>query len=67
MLNPKTSTVRRQVNKMGTIDPQEIVRDENTGLVIDGRERFLFVCSVQAAELTMRGQKTNPTIKELTD
>ena len=67
MLNPKTSTVRRQVNKMGKIDPQEIVRDENTSLVIDGRERFLFECSIQAAKLTMRGQKTKPSIKELTD
>ena len=45
VLNAKTFTVHRQVNKMGTIDPQEIVRDENTGLVIDGRERFLFECS----------------------
>jgi hypothetical protein len=67
MLNPKTSTVRRQVNKMGTIDPQEIVRDENTGLVIDGRERLLFECSIQAVKLTVRGQKGKPTIKELTD
>jgi len=67
VLNAKTSTVHRQVNKMGTIDPQEIVRDENTGLIIDGRESFLFKCSVQAAELTMRGQKTKPSIKELTD
>ena len=67
VLNPKASTVHRQVNKMGTIDPQEIVRDENTGLVIDGRERFLFECSVQVAKLTVRGQKTKPTIKEITD
>jgi|TARA_B110000093_G_C12589881_1_gene253560 hypothetical protein len=42
---------------MGTIDPQKIVRDENTSLVIDGRERFLFECIIQAAKLTMRGQK----------
>ena len=67
VLNPKTSTVHRQFNKMGTIDPQEIVRDENTGLVIDGRERFLFECSIQAVKLTVRGQNTKPTIKELTD
>jgi hypothetical protein len=67
MLNPKTSTVRRQVNKMGTIDAQEIVRDKNTGLVIDGRESFLFQCSVKAAKRTMKGQKTKPSIKELTD
>ena len=67
VLNAKTFTVHRQVNKMGTIDPQEIVRDENTGLIIDGRERFLFECSIQAAKLTMKGQKTKPSIKELTD
>ena len=39
------------------IDTQELVRDEFTGLVIDGRERFLLLKSNDAASALLRGRK----------
>ena len=37
-------TIRRTKNKLGVLDPAEIVRDPDTGLVIDGREQLMFRC-----------------------
>ena len=47
VLQPKEK-MRRTVGASGIIDDQEIVRDQDTGLVIDGRERLLLQCSNKA-------------------
>ena len=54
--------------KMEWIEPQEIIRDENTGLVIDGREKLLYQLSllvmtelVQAKEIKKKDLKKNYT------
>lgn len=56
----------RQVRD-GIIDPYGIVRDEN-GQVIDGREKFLFLKSVDATRILMSGRKETadlPSLEEI--
>lgn len=48
----------------GTIDPQEVIRNE-AGLVINGRERFLWRKSIEAMAELSKGKRT-PSIEELT-
>ena len=67
ILNPKTSTVRRQVNKMDTIDAQEIVRDNTSGLIVDGREQFLYECSTFAIRKALQSSKDKPSANEVAD
>ena len=38
-------TKARSRSKSGSLDPVEVVRDPNTGLVIDGREQLMFLLS----------------------
>ncbi|WPY95633.1 hypothetical protein T8T21_05805 [Limimaricola variabilis] len=54
----------------GTLDTQGIVRDPDTGLVIDGRERFMLLKSNDATCELLRGQKarkTAPGVREIAD
>jgi len=68
-----TAVVRKVssvVNKFGQLDGQEILRDEDTGLIVDGRERFLLTCSNRAMREMVKGSKTKkPVVNlgELTD
>jgi hypothetical protein len=50
----------------GVFDPQGIVRDAD-GKVIDGRERFLFLKSVEATKLLTKGAKPNAPIPDVED
>ena len=62
--------VKSTTNKFGQLDGQEILRDEATGLIIDGRERFLLTCSNQAMRQLVRGSKAKKPVvnlDELTD
>ena len=67
------SVVRKMssvVNKFGQLDGQEILRDEDTGLIIDGRERFLLTCSNQAMRQLVKGSRVKKPVvnlDELTD
>jgi hypothetical protein len=57
----------RHINGGGVLEPQEIVRND-VGLVIDGRERFLFLKSVDAAKEICTGRKLPkdaPSVDEL--
>lgn len=47
-------STRRIIGKQGVVDDQKVVRDPNTGLVVDGRERFMLFCSNQATEDVLR-------------
>ena len=49
--------VKSTVNQFDQLDGQEIVRDEISGLIIDGRERFLLTCSNQAMRELVKGSK----------
>ena len=68
-----TAVVRKMssvVNKFGQLDGQEILRDGDTGLIIDGRERFLLTCSNQAMRQLVKGSNAKETVvnlDELTD
>jgi hypothetical protein len=57
----------RNINNGGVLEPQEVVRNDD-GLVIDGRERFLFLKSVDAAKELCTGKtlpKDAPSVEEL--
>ncbi|MCL7410182.1 hypothetical protein MWN62_14170, partial [Marivivens donghaensis] len=43
------------ISSNGIVDPQGIIRDAKSGLVIDGRERFLLLKSNDAVKELMRG------------
>ena len=49
--------VKSIVNQFDQLDGQEIVRDETSGLIINGRERFLLTCSNQAMQQLVKGSK----------
>ena len=62
--------VTSKTNKFGQLDGQEVLRDEDTGLIIDGRERFLLTCSNQAMRQLVKGsdpKKLVVNLDELTD
>ena len=62
--------VKSTVNQFDQLDGQEIVRDEISGLIIDGRERFLLTCSNQAMRELVKGSKAKKpkvNLDELTD
>ncbi|WP_147298881.1 hypothetical protein [Rhodosalinus sediminis] len=47
--------------------PQAVVRDKQTGRVIDGRERFLFLCSNEAAAELVRGLNSKAALPTAED
>jgi hypothetical protein len=62
--------VKSKTNKFGQLDGQQILRDEDTDLIIDGRERFLLTCSNQAMRQLVKGsdaKKPVVNLDELTD
>ena len=62
--------LKSAVNQFDQSDGQEIVRDEISGLIIDGRERFLLTCSNQAMRELVKGSKAKKpkvNLDELTD
>ncbi len=63
------TTSRRYVSGAGVIDPQEVVRNPDTGLIVDGRERFLLRMSNAARRQLMvgRSSKDLPSVEEIAD
>lgn len=57
----------RHVRASGVIERQEIIRDAETGLAIDGREQLLFDLSNEVMFDLRRGQEDVPTVDEITD
>ena len=57
--------VTSKTNKFGQLDGQEILRDEDTGLIIDGRERFLLTCSNQAMRQLVKGSDPKKLVVNL--
>jgi hypothetical protein len=57
--------VTSKTNKFGQLDGQEILRDEDTGLIIDGRERFLLTCSNQAMRQLVKGSRVKKLVVNL--
>ncbi|WP_135507378.1 hypothetical protein [Roseovarius aestuariivivens] len=51
----------------GAVEPQEIVRDQDTGLAIDGREQLMFDLSNEVMFELCRGAETRPSVEEITD
>ena len=62
----KRVTIRRTRNKSGVLDPAEIVRDLETGLVIDGREQLMFRLSNEVM-LTLVSPQHTPNEDEVTE
>lgn len=63
-----SENVRQYVSSGNSIEPQEIVRDPVSDLVINGRERFLFFKSKDATKALMVGrsrQNDVPSIEEI--
>ena len=56
----------RGVSSNGLIDGQGIIRDKKTGLVIDGRERFLLLCSNQAMQSLLADSSGTPSLDDIT-
>jgi len=62
--------VKSILNQFDRLDGQEIVRDETSGLIINGRERFLLICSNHAIQSLVKGSKAKKpkvNLDELTD
>ena len=62
--------IKSTTNNFGQLDGQEILRDEDSGLIIDGRERFMLTCSNQAMRQLVKEsgvKKAEVNLEELTD
>lgn len=57
----------RHVRASGVIERQEIIRDEVSGLAIDGREQLLFDLSNEVISDLCRGRDDVPSVEEITD
>jgi len=57
----------RHVRASGVIERQEIIRDANTGLAIDGREQLLFDLSNEVMFDLCKGRNDVPSVEEITD
>ena len=57
------------MNKLGLLDEQQVVRDSETSLIVDGRERFLLLCSNQAMVQLLKGdeKKNTPLVKDVSE
>ena len=55
LLIPLVRKISSRKNQFGLLDGQEIIRDEATGLIINGRERFLLLCSNEATKQLVKG------------
>ena len=56
---PLVRKVSHRENQFGLLDGQEIIRDEATGRIVDGRELFLLVCSNEATKQLLKGATFN--------
>jgi len=64
------SKIKSTTNNFGQLDGQEILRDEDSGLIMDGRERFMLTCSNQAMRQLVKEsgvKKAEVNLEELTD
>ena len=62
----QTMSKPRAKNRSGILDPAEIIRDPETGLVIDGREQLMFRLSNEIMLKLVNGKKT-PSVDEVTN
>ncbi|MDC6454676.1 hypothetical protein PQY68_05465, partial [Planktomarina temperata] len=60
------SSKQRIRGKSGLLDPADIIRDPDTGLAIDGRERLMFLLSNQVMQELVTLEHT-PSEEEVTD
>jgi hypothetical protein len=68
--NPSSTRPRHHVSTANIVDPQGVTRDRTTGLVIDGRERFMFFKSIDATKELMVGRSNAgdfPTVQQIVD
>jgi hypothetical protein len=59
------SSKQRTIGKSGLLDPSAIIRDLDTGLVIDGREQLMFLLSNQVMQKLVTAEHT-PSEEEVT-
>ena len=70
LIPPVVRKVRSSINQFGQVDGQEIFRDKTTGLIINGRERFLLLCSNEATKQLVKGSKAKKAdvdVRQLSD
>ena len=70
LIPPVVRKVRSSINQFGQVDGQEIFRDKTTGLIINGRERFLLLCSNEATKQLVKGpkaKKADVDVRQLSD
>jgi hypothetical protein len=65
----RAATRQRHIRANGFIEAQEIVRDPDTGLAVDGREKLLYQLSLDAMTVWVRltKGKQHPPVDNLTD